>query len=134
MEQQPVASPAPERSGTRSTDEASSLDEAPSTSAAKNLAFPAAVMEPISTKDAERVNEVISKHLATAASARLKCQACRQKGEGPDVKLRTCRACGVARYCNRDCQQEDWPAHKQICGIFAADGVAQVRHEHTQDL
>ncbi|TCD66754.1 hypothetical protein EIP91_000995 [Steccherinum ochraceum] len=29
--------------------------------------------------------------------------------------LQACRACGVARYCSRECQKSDWKTHKKQC-------------------
>ena len=32
-----------------------------------------------------------------------------------DVDLMTCKRCGAAYYCNRDCQRRDWKTHKTYC-------------------
>ncbi|KAF9074767.1 hypothetical protein BDP27DRAFT_1316810 [Rhodocollybia butyracea] len=32
-----------------------------------------------------------------------------------DINLRTCSACTMMRYCSEECQDNDWPKHRQIC-------------------
>ena len=44
-------------------------------------------------------------------SAELTCVLCKTKL--PRMKI--CRACKEATYCNRECQKADWPKHKLIC-------------------
>jgi hypothetical protein len=39
------------------------------------------------------------------------CAACGKSGDG----LKACVACKTVKYCNRDCQQKHWSAHKQEC-------------------
>ena len=39
-----------------------------------------------------------------------KCYFCHKMGE-----LKTCKQCGKARYCGRDCQVKHWPKHKVEC-------------------
>jgi hypothetical protein len=36
-----------------------------------------------------------------------------------------CRACGVARYCNAQCQKADWSVHKEPCNAYRANSVVQ---------
>ncbi|WQF88417.1 Putative Zinc finger, MYND-type [Colletotrichum destructivum] len=39
--------------------------------------------------------------------------------EGEDGgALKSCTACGVARYCGKECQKEDWKTHKNDCKIL----------------
>uniref|UniRef100_A0A6S8PAR9 ubiquitinyl hydrolase 1 n=1 Tax=Amphora coffeiformis TaxID=265554 RepID=A0A6S8PAR9_9STRA len=45
-----------------------------------------------------------------------RCGACRR----PGVRLR-CRRCMAIYYCNRGCQQSNWPFHKQYCQPIAQD-------------
>ena len=40
------------------------------------------------------------------------CQTCSKKNDG---KLLECAKCSGPRYCNRVCQQADWPNHKKFC-------------------
>ncbi|WDK19985.1 hypothetical protein CGRA01v4_11272 [Colletotrichum graminicola] len=56
-----------------------------------------------------------------------RCAGC-GKGEGADGgALKSCTACGVARYCGKECQKEDWKTHKSDCkvlkGIVNAWGI-----------
>lgn len=32
---------------------------------------------------------------------------------------KSCAKCGVAKYCSRECQLQDWPKHKEICSIWS---------------
>lgn len=41
------------------------------------------------------------------------CNACAASGR--KAKLRCCGCCGSAFYCNSECQQRDWPTHKNRC-------------------
>ena len=34
--------------------------------------------------------------------------------------LRKCEACGVARYCGRDCQRAHWKSHREACRAVAS--------------
>jgi len=43
----------------------------------------------------------------------LSCWACGVEVEDPAV-LKTCTDCKVARYCNRDCQRQEWKVHKLL--------------------
>ncbi|KAG7376486.1 hypothetical protein PHYPSEUDO_013302 [Phytophthora pseudosyringae] len=46
------------------------------------------------------------------------CQNCRQKLE--DVSgLKRCANCDAARFCDRECQLQAWPAHKPECCVIA---------------
>lgn len=35
--------------------------------------------------------------------------------EGHGDPKQTCGACGLAQYCNKSCQREDWKVHKEVC-------------------
>ena len=37
------------------------------------------------------------------------------------VKLKTCSACLLVRYCSTECQKKHWPKHKRACKARAAD-------------
>ena len=42
------------------------------------------------------------------------------------TSLKTCARCGIARYCDRACQQADWQSHKASCKAGKAAGVEAV--------
>ena len=42
-----------------------------------------------------------------------KCWACDQVSHDP-ASLKTCTECKVAKYCNRDCQRQEWKIHKLL--------------------
>ncbi|KAK4209280.1 cytochrome P450 [Rhypophila decipiens] len=42
------------------------------------------------------------------------CTACGKSP--PEVSLKKCAKCNVTPYCSRDCQKDDWKAHKKLCG------------------
>ncbi|KAK1980785.1 hypothetical protein LZ30DRAFT_594148 [Colletotrichum cereale] len=47
-----------------------------------------------------------------------RCAGC-GKGEGADGgALKSCTACGVARYCGKECQKDDWKTHKNDCKVL----------------
>mmetsp|Transcript_18032 Transcript_18032/g.28288 ORF Transcript_18032/g.28288 Transcript_18032/m.28288 type:complete len:332 (-) Transcript_18032:50-1045(-) len=48
------------------------------------------------------------------------CAAC-GKEEGEDNKLKSCTACNMVKYCNRDCQIAHRPRHKHDCRTRAAE-------------
>lgn len=52
--------------------------------------------------------------LPAAAPKEVACCAFCKRG-GTDVKLSRCARCGAVQYCSRECQKQDWPAHKQCC-------------------
>ena len=39
------------------------------------------------------------------------CEVCEDSHEN----LKKCGRCNVVRYCSSECQEEDWPEHKQVC-------------------
>jgi hypothetical protein len=36
------------------------------------------------------------------------------KAPGAETELKTCTSCGKGKYCDRNCQQDDWKAHKLL--------------------
>ncbi|KAK1756547.1 hypothetical protein QBC47DRAFT_380138 [Echria macrotheca] len=42
------------------------------------------------------------------------CEKC--KKSPPEVSLKRCAKCQNTAYCSRECQKDDWKAHKKICG------------------
>ena len=53
------------------------------------------------------------------ASARNCCAECGVAGAG--VRLKACKACMHARYCNAECQRKHWATHKTACKQRAAE-------------
>jgi hypothetical protein len=39
------------------------------------------------------------------------CSCCKKASDN----LKNCTRCGIARYCDRDCQTRHWPEHKSVC-------------------
>ncbi len=48
------------------------------------------------------------------------CAGCGVK-EDDDIKLKTCNACYLVRYCGSKCQRDHWPQHKKECKKRAAE-------------
>ena len=48
------------------------------------------------------------------------CASCGVK-EDDDIKLKTCNACYLVRYCGSKCQRDHWPQHKKDCKKRAAE-------------
>ncbi|XP_023339071.1 dauer abnormal formation protein 25 [Eurytemora carolleeae] len=42
-----------------------------------------------------------------------KCWACNKIFEDPEL-LKTCTDCKIAKYCNRDCQRQEWKVHRLL--------------------
>ncbi|KAG7670117.1 hypothetical protein Ndes2526B_g06512 [Nannochloris sp. 'desiccata'] len=45
----------------------------------------------------------------------IKCNLCGMQG-----KLLKCSACGMTRYCSKECQTKHWPDHKKLCKLYRA--------------
>ena len=54
---------------------------------------------------------------ADAVDVAGRCDAC----HSTTGERKSCHACGVVRYCNRECQTAGWPSHKLVCKVLAAD-------------
>ena len=50
----------------------------------------------------------------TAYTANTSCANC-NKAESDDIKLKTCTACKLVKYCSRQCQAAHRPQHKNMC-------------------
>ena len=61
--------------------------------------------------------EAASNHRSADGAWRgtMRCGACGVQ----KLKMQQCVNCGVARYCSKRCQSEDWRAHKPFCNFFA---------------
>ena len=47
-----------------------------------------------------------------------KCVSCGDTGT--ERKLRICRACKATAYCDKVCQEKDWPTHRHVCAVRCA--------------
>ena len=54
------------------------------------------------------------------------------KGEAAGIKLKSCTACKMVRYCCRDCQVEHWPRHKKACKKRMAKFEEQLLKDHPE--
>lgn len=57
--------------------------------------------------------------VTTYAMSTVKCSGCGKTGGGVSAPLRGCSACKAARYCDRACQREHWPVHREDCKRIA---------------
>ena len=72
---------------------------------------------PLSEDEISPFREEISLTAEDVRMAAGRCAAClTTSGE-----RKSCRACSVVRYCNRECQTAGWPSHKLVCRVLAAD-------------
>ena len=46
---------------------------------------------------------------------RNRCHKCDKTGRRKKDKLSKCGKCEAITYCSRECQEEDWPRHKDNC-------------------
>ena len=46
------------------------------------------------------------------------CFACSKREPIESSTLKTCSKCGLAQYCNKECQIKGWTTHKKTCGIL----------------
>jgi len=60
-------------------------------------------------------------------------QFCCEKCGGEAVEMLQCKACKKVRYCSRDCQKQDWQAHRTTCRHFKSlmGGVVLKLHKCT---
>ncbi|KAF9113338.1 hypothetical protein BGX27_001788 [Mortierella sp. AM989] len=52
-----------------------------------------------------------------------KCLRCSKTSTSDGSALKRCSKCKVAAYCSKDCQKEDWKAHKKLCASLARDAA-----------
>lgn len=56
--------------------------------------------------------------LRVQSDSRGACAKCAKPGgEGAESKLMTCKQCGTAAYCSRECQRAHWKTHKVLCKL-----------------
>ena len=78
------------------------------------------------TKKPKTPKKPKKKKLEVAVVSEDKCQGCGAL-EHEVEKLLNCSQCKLVKYCGRQCQREDWPAHKKTCQeTVAAKPIAQV--------
>ncbi|KAK8018115.1 hypothetical protein PG991_007305 [Apiospora marii] len=64
------------------------------------------------------------------------CNTCKKTG----IDLKKCAKCQTTLYCSRDCQKDDWKAHKKVCNSNSQNrlpdniGPINVTHNNRQDL
>ncbi|CZT20224.1 uncharacterized protein RCC_06081 [Ramularia collo-cygni] len=46
---------------------------------------------------------------------------CRTCGKTEGITLSRCGKCGVAKYCDQECQKGDWGLHKKVCKLYCRD-------------
>ena len=46
------------------------------------------------------------------------CLSCKKRQDKDKSTLKTCVRCGVAQYCDRNCQKEDFKTHKGFCSVI----------------
>lgn len=68
------------------------------------------------------------KRLRHPAVSRSVAAAGEEKGEGECFCeiLKRCSACGLASYCSRECQREDWAEHRPFCRANHKPGIEQL--------
>ena len=85
----------------------------PEMALARKMAAVSLDMEPMPT---ENTQEVVTKETALEVPAfggcpKDRCGNCHSSTE----KLKTCQRCKKMKYCNRECQEQDWKIHKKNC-------------------
>ncbi|KAI0317958.1 hypothetical protein OF83DRAFT_1118664 [Amylostereum chailletii] len=78
--------------------------------------------ETASTKNSEDMSTPLSSDLPTHKKMTLTCSWCRR----PSAILKKCGGCGLAKYCDTECQRKHWKHdHKELCGKPDLEAVAQ---------
>ncbi|TVY83493.1 hypothetical protein LSUE1_G004861 [Lachnellula suecica] len=50
------------------------------------------------------------------------CNTCKKPATSFPNPLKKCAKCQVTKYCSRECQKDDWKAHKKICSAQSQSG------------
>jgi hypothetical protein len=69
------------------------------------------------TSNSTTTSTTSSSSSSSSQEVTLRCSFCSKLAE-PGKTLAQCKACGIARYCGKECQTQDWPAHKTTCKII----------------
>ena len=54
-------------------------------------------------------------HVVNGQFAERRCGGCGIWQSHTEVKLDRCSVCRLVYYCSKECQKQDWKAHKQCC-------------------
>ena len=85
-----------------------------------------AVAEAVAAQEPEPDERELQLRMARALAARVcanpDCLNLRGCSEGR-LRTRRCSGCGVARYCSRECQAEDFAAHGEVCQQLGAEAT-----------
>ena len=46
------------------------------------------------------------------------CFGCHTRQPKSESTFKNCSRCGIVQYCDKKCQTDDWPNHKNICKIL----------------
>ena len=65
-------------------------------------------------EDIENAFRLWNEHRITHNS-KVWCWGCLKLYNGMGRGFRKCQACGIARYCSKECQQDHWCKHKEVC-------------------
>ena len=84
------------------------------------LASAATASDPVAGGTEQRL--CVARALTTRVCANPACMALRGCSEGR-MRSRRCSGCGVARYCSRECQAEDFASHGEVCQQLGAEAT-----------
>lgn len=63
-------------------------------------------------------------------SMTVKCSYCKKEPQ-PNQSLQRCAKCLEALYCDRTCQRNHWPKHKEVCRLGTSSSSADAKMEQT---
>ena len=86
-------------------------------------ALASAAVAALGLRPDESVSQLhVARALATRVCANPGCLNLRGCSEGR-LRSRRCSGCGVARYCSRECQAEDFASHGEVCQQLGAEAT-----------